>query len=69
MPFGARCGAVADARRSHSADSIVKKDGTYYLYYAGSDGPRGDSGPAHRAIGVATSTDGVSVSIAPTATG
>lgn len=40
--------------------SVIKKDGTYYFYYVASDGPRSfDGGPRHRAIGVATSPDGI----------
>jgi len=40
--------------------AIVKKGGTYFLYYIGSDRPRTtDGGPAHRALGVATSQDGI----------
>ncbi len=40
--------------------SVVKKDGTYFLYYVGADGDRLiDGGPANRALGVATSTDGI----------
>ena len=39
--------------------SVVKKDGIYYLYYIGADGNRKDGGPAHRALGVATSADGI----------
>jgi len=39
--------------------TVVKKDGTYFLYYIGADGDRGDGGPAHRKLGVATSTDGL----------
>jgi len=43
-----------------SPSAIVKKDGTYYLYYVGADGIRStDGGPRHRAMGVATSTDGI----------
>ena len=46
--------------------SIIKKDGTYFLYYVGSDGDRGpphnDNGPRHRKLGVATSTDGIEFS-------
>ena len=39
--------------------AVVKKDGTYFLYYIGADGNRSsDGGPRHRALGVATSTDG-----------
>jgi hypothetical protein len=39
---------------------MVKKNGIYYLYYIGADGDRStDGGPRHRAIGVATSTDGI----------
>jgi hypothetical protein len=40
--------------------TVVKRDGVYYLYYGGADGERStDGGPRHRAIGVATSPDGV----------
>jgi hypothetical protein len=40
--------------------TVVKKDGTYFLYYIGADGDRStDGGPRHRALGVATSTDGI----------
>jgi parallel beta-helix repeat protein len=40
--------------------SVVKKDGTYFLYYIGADGDRStDGGPRRRALGVATSTDGI----------
>jgi hypothetical protein len=40
--------------------SVVKKDGTYFFYYVAGDGYRALDGDArHRAIGVATSTDGV----------
>ncbi len=39
--------------------AVVKKRGVYYLYYIGADGNRDDGGPAHRALGVATSTDGL----------
>lgn len=43
--------------------AMVKKNNTYFLYYIGSDGNRGyphtDNGPRHRALGVATSTDGL----------
>jgi len=43
-----------------SPSSVVKKDGVYYLYYIGADGNRSaDGGPRHRALGVATSTDGI----------
>jgi len=38
--------------------SAIKKDGTYILYYVGSDGPRYDGGPANRALGAALSADG-----------
>ncbi|MCK5217163.1 MAG: hypothetical protein KAJ93_05215 [Methanosarcinales archaeon] len=42
---------------------IIKKNGTYFLYYVGSDGDRGhphnDGGPRHRKLGVATSSDGI----------
>ncbi|MGH0028179.1 MAG: hypothetical protein ACQGVC_00180 [Myxococcota bacterium] len=38
---------------------VVKRGGVYYLYYIGADGNRtGSSGPRHRALGVATSTNG-----------
>lgn len=43
--------------------AMVKKNNTYFLYYIGSDGdrsyPHTDKGPRHRALGVATSTDGM----------
>ncbi len=40
--------------------SIVKLSGTYYLYYIGSDGIRDhDNGPAHRKLGLATSSNGI----------
>ncbi|MDH3480047.1 MAG: Ig-like domain-containing protein, partial [Gemmatimonadota bacterium] len=38
---------------------MVKKGNTYFLYYIGADGNRGDGGPAHRKLGVATSNDGI----------
>lgn len=39
--------------------TMIKRDGQYLLYYIGSDGDRSDDGgPKHRALGVATSTDG-----------
>lgn len=39
---------------------VLKKDGKYFMYYIGADGRRSsDSGPRFRALGVATSTDGV----------
>jgi hypothetical protein len=46
-------------RDGFGVGSVVKKDGTYFLYYEGSSGFRADGGPADRAIGVATSTDGI----------
>lgn len=40
--------------------SVVKKNGTYFLYYAGSSGSGcSDGGVDYRAIGAATSTDGI----------
>lgn len=40
--------------------SVVKKNNTYYLYYIGANGDRTtDDGPAYRALGLATSTDGI----------
>ena len=43
-----------------SPGAVVKKDGTYYLYYIGADGDRSsDGGPRHRGLGLATSTDGL----------
>jgi hypothetical protein len=43
--------------------TVIKKDGKYFLYYLGADGDRGhphnDRGPRHRALGVATSFDGI----------
>jgi hypothetical protein len=48
--------------RLHGAISpatVIRKDGTYFLYYIGADGNRStDGGPRHRALGVATSSDG-----------
>jgi hypothetical protein len=39
---------------------MVKKNGSYFLYYIGADGNRStDGGPRHRALGVATSNDGI----------
>ena len=38
----------------------LKKNDTWYLFYIGADGDRSsDGGPRHRALGMATSTDGV----------
>jgi hypothetical protein len=43
-----------------SPSTVVKKDGFYFLYYIGADGDRStDGGPRHRALGVATSKDGI----------
>ncbi|MBU0943266.1 MAG: hypothetical protein KJ804_21220 [Proteobacteria bacterium] len=40
--------------------TVVKLSGTYYLYYIGSDGKRAhDKGPAHRKLGLATSSNGI----------
>ena len=40
--------------------SVVQRDGWFWLYYGGADGLRDyDDGPRHRAIGLATSRDGV----------
>jgi len=40
--------------------TVVKLSGIYYLYYIGSDGKRDhDNGPAHRKLGLATSSDGI----------
>ena len=40
--------------------TVIKKGGTYFLYYVGADGDRStDGGPRHRALGVATSEDGI----------
>jgi len=40
--------------------SMVKKGETYFLYYLGADGDRStDGGPRHRALGVATSSNGI----------
>jgi len=40
--------------------TLVKKGDTYFLYYIGADGNRSfDGGPRHRALGVATSPDGL----------
>jgi hypothetical protein len=43
--------------------TVVKKDGTYLLYYVGADGDRStDGGPRNRALGVASSSDGITFS-------
>jgi hypothetical protein len=43
-----------------SPATVVKKGGTYFLYYIGADGNRSTDGDArHRALGVATSRDGI----------
>jgi len=46
---------------SVSPVAVVEKDGTYFMYYIGADGPRrkphGDVGPRHRRLCVATSSD------------
>jgi hypothetical protein len=43
-----------------SPTTAIKKGGTFFLYYVGADGNRStDGGPRHRALGVATSTDGI----------
>ena len=40
--------------------TVVKKNNNYYLYYIGARGNRTtDGGPAHRALGLATSSDGI----------
>jgi hypothetical protein len=40
--------------------TVVKKNGTWFLYHIGADGDRTtDGGPANRALGVATSKDGI----------
>lgn len=45
------------------ANSVVKKDGVYYLYYQGSNGYDDAEGTVtYRAIGVATSEDGINFS-------
>ncbi len=45
---------------SISPCTVVKKNDTYFLYYIGADGDRStDGGPRHRALGVATSCDGI----------
>jgi 3-phytase len=46
-----------------SPGAMVKKNGTYFLYYIGADGDRStDGGPRNRALGVATSADGINFS-------
>ena len=43
-----------------SPSTVLKKDGRWLLYYVGADGDRStDGGPRHRALGVATSEDGI----------
>lgn len=34
--------------------ALMKKDGTYFFYYIGASGDRGDGGPAFRKLGVIT---------------
>jgi len=50
-------------KRLHGAISpttVVKKNGIYFVYYIGADGDRStDGGPRNRALGVATSADGI----------
>jgi hypothetical protein len=48
------------------ANSVTKKDGVYYLYYQGSNGYDDAEGTVtYRAIGVATSVDGINFSKHP----
>jgi sucrose-6-phosphate hydrolase SacC (GH32 family) len=43
-----------------SPGAMIKKNGSYFLYYIGADGDRStDGGPRHRALGLATSSDGI----------
>lgn len=42
-----------------SPSTVIKKNGTYFLYYIGADGFRADGGPSNRKLGVATSKDGI----------
>lgn len=43
-----------------SPAAVIRKDSRYFLYYIGADGDRStDGGPRHRALGVATSSDGI----------
>ncbi len=43
-----------------SPSTVVKKNGVFYLYYVGANGNRlTDGGPKDRALGVATSRDGI----------
>lgn len=39
--------------------TVIKKEETFFLYYIGASGDRGDGGPAYRALGVATGSDGI----------
>lgn len=63
-------GVVIESGKSGSWDTrfhgqvcpctVVKKNGVFYLYYVGSNGNRStDGGPQNRALGVATSRDGI----------
>jgi hypothetical protein len=46
--------------------TIIKIGGTYHMYYVGAGGDRpSDGGPAYRAVGLATSTDGIAWSKHP----
>ncbi|MFQ5963710.1 MAG: hypothetical protein ACE5KZ_05440, partial [Candidatus Scalinduaceae bacterium] len=49
----------AVAQPGFHVGSVVKKNGVYYMYYQGAPDARSDDGPAFRAIGVATSADGI----------
>jgi hypothetical protein len=43
-----------------SPSAMIKKNGTYFLYFISARGNRNeDGGPAYRTLGVATSTDGI----------
>ena len=46
-------------RRMFTLVGVIKRKGIFFLYYIGADGDRRDGGPANRAIGVATSKDGI----------
>lgn len=58
-PFGEAWDAILEGI---TPCAVIEKNGTYFLYYVGSDDYIDDDdniGPAHRSIGVATGTDGI----------
>ena len=55
-------GAWDALMEGHTPAAVIRRDGTYLLYYVGADDYFADLrniGPAHRSLGVATSEDGI----------